>query len=387
MSESRLEKPVTESALLSRRAFVQMMGFAPVAARAGWARAMTCSSRVAYVGTMPGTRAGLEGPHEIRVYDVAGERWRLKQVVASAAPAWLTAHFNRRFLYVVNEVSQHEGLPTGTVETYALDSDGKLRFMHRRALSLSATAPRHLTLSPDGRNAIVAVHGGGAYNLIPIGKDGRLGRVTGIVKETGCDDCPEHRHGAHPQMAVFDATGRRVLAVDKGNDRLTVLELEDGGLAVRERYALNAGSGPQQIILHPAGRWLYVASLEGAVCGYAYDPARGRILGRVERVETGAQVTMALDPSGGFLYTADDEIGIRCWKVDGVSGNLAAARTRCESPGAIRAMTIESGGTALIALSDAHQGVVKAPIDPGSGRLGQPVLVASAPGLRSIAIL
>ncbi len=387
MSESRLEKPVTESALLSRRAFVQMMGFAPVAARAGWARAMTCSSRVAYVGTMPGTRAGLEGPHEIRVYDVAGERWRLKQVVASAAPAWLTAHFNRRFLYVVNEVSQHEGLPTGTVETYALDSDGKLRFMHRRALSLSATAPRHLTLSPDGRNAIVAVHGGGAYNLIPIGKDGRLGRVTGIVKETGCDDCPEHRHGAHPQMAVFDATGRRVLAVDKGNDRLTVLELEDGGLAVRERYALDAGSGPQQIILHPAGRWLYVASLGGAVCGYAYDPARGRILGRVERVETGAQVTMALDPSGGFLYTADDEIGIRCWKVDGVSGNLAAARTRCESPGAIRAMTIESGGTALIALSDAHQGVVKAPIDPGSGRLGQPVLVASAPGLRSIAIL
>lgn len=387
MSESRLEKPVTESALLSRRAFVQMMGFAPVAARAGWARAMTCSSRVAYVGTMPGTRAGLEGPHEIRVYDVAGERWRLKQVVASAAPAWLTAHFNRRFLYVVNEVSQHEGLPTGTVETYALDSDGKLRFMHRRALSLSATAPRHLTLSPDGRNAIVAVHGGGAYNLIPIGKDGRLGRVTGIVKETGCDDCPEHRHGAHPQMAVFDATGRRVLAVDKGSDRLTVLELEDGGLAVRERYALDAGSGPQQIILHPAGRWLYVASLGGAVCGYAYDPARGRILGRVERVETGAQVTMALDPSGGFLYTADDEIGIRCWKVDGVSGNLAAARTRCESPGAIRAMTIESGGTALIALSDAHQGVVKAPIDPGSGRLGQPVLVASAPGLRSIAIL
>ena len=388
MSECRLEQQVTKGAQLSRRTFVQMMGFAPLAVRPGWARAITCGSRVAYVGAMPASGAKREAQHEIRVYGIAGERWRLEQVVASAAPVSLTVHPNRRFLYVVNEVSRHEGLPTGTVEAYAVGGDGKLKFLNRRALSLSATGPRHLAVSPDGTWAMIAVQGGGAYNLLPIGNDGRLGRVTGIVKETGCGDFPEHQDGAHPQMAVFDATGRRMLAVDRGTDRLTVFELVDGGLAVRERYALDARSGPREIALHPAGRWLYVANeFDGSVCGFTYDATSGRVLGRVERVETGVEVTMALHPSGEFLYTADDETGIRCWKVNAANGGLAATRTRCESPGGIRAMTFESNGTALIALSDALESVVRVPIDPAGGRLGQPATVASAPGARSIAIL
>lgn len=348
---------------------------------------MTGGSRLAYLGTMPGPRAGLEAQHEIRVYRIAGERWKLQQVVACAAPFWLSLHPHRPLLYVVNEVIQHEGLPTGTIETYALDTDGTMAFMSRRALSLSATAPRHLALSSDARNAIVAVHGGGAYNLLPIGEDGRLERVTGIVKETGCGDAPDHQHGAHPQMAVFDATGRRVLALDQGTERLIILELQDGGLVVRQRYALDMGSGPRQMILHPAGRWLYVARLDGVVCGYAYDAARGRILDRVEWVETGAQVTLALHPSGEFLYSADDQTGMRCWKVNPANGRLAAAQAQCESPGGVRAITVERSGSALIALSDALEGVVKVPIHSGSGQLGQPVLAASAPGLRSIAII
>ena len=364
-----------------------MMGLAPVAAQTGWARTITCGSRVAYLGTMPGSRAGLEAQHEIRVYRVAGERWKLQQVVASRAPVWLTLHPERPLLYVVNEVSHHEGLPTGTIETYALDAVGRLAFANRRALSLSATAPRHLALSSSGRNAIVAVHGGGAYNLLPIGEDGRPERVTGIVKETGCGDHQEHQHGAHPQMAVFDATGRRALAVDQGTEQLIVLELQDGGLVVRQRYALDLGSGPRQMILHPAGRCLYVARLDGVVSGYAYDPARGRILGRVERLEAGIQVTLALHPSGEFLYSADDQTGIRCWKLNPANGRLTAARTRCEGPGGVRAITVDRNGDALIALSDTVEGVVQVPIHSRSGELGRPVFAASAPGVRSIAIV
>jgi 6-phosphogluconolactonase len=382
-----MEDRVTESAWLSRRAFVHIMGFAPFAARTGWARAMTSSSRFAYVGAIPGSQAGLEGRDEIRVYGIREERWRLKQVVASAAPVSLAVHPNRRFLYAVNEVDRHEGLPTGTVEAYAISAEGKLTFMNRRALSLSATSPRHLALSPDGRSAMVAVHGGGAYNLLSISEDGRLGRVTGIVKETGCGPCAEHQDTAHPQMAIFDAAGRHVLAVDMGTDRLSVLSMEDGKLTVRERYALDAASGPRQIALHPTGRWIYVANgLDGSVSGYEYDPMRRRVLGRVAQIEAGAGATMALHPSGKFLYTADDETGMRSWKVDAATGSLAAADKQ-ESVRGVRAMTFENAGADLIVLSDTLQGAVRLLIAPGSGRLCQPVLVASGPGMRSIVIL
>lgn len=382
-----------KSAKFSRRAFVGMIGLAPIGAeaervQAGWARVIRAGSRVAYVGVASGPAAGTEGKHEIRVYNIAGSHWRLIQVVASAAPAHLSLHPRGESLYVVNEISEHEGLPTGTVEAYSIDAGGRLTFVNRRALSLSATAPRHMTLSADGRSAIVSVNGGGAYNSISIGEDGRLGRVTGIVKEIGCGDRLEQQRGAHPQMAVFDRTGRRVLAVDSGTERLTVLSLEDGAVTLQQRYALEPGSGPRQIALHAAGTFLYVAGGRGGtVCVYAYEPAGGRILGRVQRVEAGPDVTLALHPAGRFLYTADDETGIRCWKVNAADGGLWEAHARCDSPGGLGAMTFENGGTALIALSDAKQGVFRIPIDPVSGALGQPTQVAFEPGLRSIVLL
>jgi 6-phosphogluconolactonase len=382
-----LEEWVIKSALLSRRAFVRTMGFAPFAVRTGWVRAVTSASRVAYAGTVCKPQAGLTKQDEIRVYGLCAERWRLKQVVASAAPVSLTVHPNRRFLYAVNEVDRHEGLPTGTVEAYAIDAAGKLTFLNRKALALSATSPRHLAISPDGKSAMVAVHGGGAYNLLSIGQDGRLGRVAGIVKETGCGPCAEHQDSAHPQMSVFDRTGRHVLAVDMGTDRLSVLSIEGGKLEVRERHALDAGSGPRQIAQHPAGRWIYVANgLDGSVCGYEYDPMGRLVLGRVAHIEAGAGATMALHPSGEFLYTAADGTGIRGWKVDAATGRLTEAHKRPESFGGVCAMTFEFKGAGLIVLSDAMEGVVRLPIASGSGRLGQPELVASAPGLRSIVI-
>lgn len=375
---------MTKSAWMSRRSFVHMMGFAPIAARAGWAQAITSGRQVAYAGIMSGSLAERD---EIRVYGIGGDRWKLKQIVASATPVSLAVHPNRRFLYAVNEVDRYEGLPTGTVEAYSIDAEGRLTFLNRRALSLSATLPRHLALSPDGRSAMVAVHGGGAYNLLSIGEDGQIGSVIGILKETGCGPCAEHQDTAHPQMAVFDDTGRRALAVDMGSDRLNVLSMEDGNLAASERYTLDAGSGPRQLALHPAGRWIYVAnSLDGSVSGYDYDRMSGRVLGLVAQVETGIGAAMALHPSGEFLYTSADDTGLRSWKVDAATGKLTEADEQ-ESPGGVRAMTFEKKGAGLIVLSDALQGVVRLSVALGSGRLGEPALMASGPGLRSIAIL
>ena len=100
-------------------------------------------------------------------------------VTSSAAPSSLALDASERFLYAVNEVDEYEGLPSGTVEAYAIDAaDGTLTFVNRQSLSLSATAPRHAAVSPDGRSLVVAVHGGGAYNVLPLGN--RWKRGSGI---------------------------------------------------------------------------------------------------------------------------------------------------------------------------------------------------------------
>ena len=168
---------------LNRRNFVQLMGTASlgvVGARASWLAAETSPARFAYAGY-----ATSEG-HGIQVFAVKGARWTPTQTVASASPAFLALDPTERFLYAVNDKDSHEGLPMGTIEAYAIDAhDGGLTLLNRQPLSLSGVRPRHLAVAPDGRRVVVAIDGGGAYNMLPIGEDGRLGRVSGILKETG----------------------------------------------------------------------------------------------------------------------------------------------------------------------------------------------------------
>ncbi|BDC48144.1 hypothetical protein F183_A04600 [Bryobacterales bacterium F-183] len=116
--------------------------------------------------------------------------------VASASPVSLAAHPNGGFLYVVNAVGEYEFLPRGTVETYDLD----LRLLAKTPLSLSGVYPSDIALSPDGRYAVVAITGGRAYNVLPVGADGVLREPVQIVK----------RYGVEPERVAFDVTGRKV---------------------------------------------------------------------------------------------------------------------------------------------------------------------------------
>ena len=112
---------------------------------------------------------------------------RVYSAYPSRAPACLLLSPAQRTLYVANEVDVHEGLPRGTVEAYRVDPlDGRLTLLARRPLSLSATRPRHMALSPDGKLLAVAAYGGGIYNLLPIAEDGSIGSPSSIYKEAGC---------------------------------------------------------------------------------------------------------------------------------------------------------------------------------------------------------
>ncbi|MDQ1450777.1 MAG: 6-phosphogluconolactonase, partial [Acidobacteriaceae bacterium] len=345
----------------SRREFVQLAGSslgamsygAPLLARATRADRRV-APRFAYVG-FGGEGAKDEG---IAVFDLRGGRWKPAGVVASVAPSSLALDVSERFLYAVNEVHEYEGLPSGTVEAYAIDTaDGSLKLVNRQKLSLSATAPRHAAVSPDGRALVVAVHGGGAYNVLPLGNDGSVGAVSGILKETGSGPHDEQR-SAHPQMVVFDRAGR-VVSADLGSDRLSVLKLDAARLSIAGRYAAQAGDGPRQIAFHPDGRLLFVANeLDASVACYGYDAEEGRIVERLGQVATACDgnaggVVMAVDPAGEFLYTAHrrGSDGVSMWRVARSTGGLQRLQVVDESGPRLHEMTMTADGTSLIGLS------------------------------------
>ena len=198
---------------LDRRRFLQIAGSASLVSAVGGRFGWASTARFVYIGA----------EHAIHVYSVsADERLVERQTIVSALPVAMAIHGGR--LYVANGVSQYGNLPRGSVEAYAIDrATGRLEWMNRVPLSLSGTAPRDLAVAPNGRSVVVAVHGGGAYNVLSLDEDGRLGRVSGILKEVGSGPHPSQTT-AHPAAVMFDREGR-VLTADQGSDRLNVLAL------------------------------------------------------------------------------------------------------------------------------------------------------------------
>jgi len=208
----------------------------------------------------------------------------------------------------------------------------------------------------------VAVHGGGAYNVLPLRKDGSVGAVSGILKETGSGPHDKQR-SAHPQMVVFDRAGR-VVSADLGSDRLSVLKLDTARLSIAGRYAAQAGDGPRQIAFHPDGRLLFVANeLDASVACYGYDAEEGRIIGTLSHVATACDgstgVLMAVDPAGEFLYTAHrrGSGGVSMWRVAPSTGGLQRLQVVDEDGPRLHEMTMTADGKSLLGLSRVDGGV------------------------------
>jgi 6-phosphogluconolactonase len=377
-------------AWITRRWFVQMTGMTALGA---WAKRSPATvsptdptnskrSRFAFVGAMGNSPA-------IHVYAIDGEHWQHQQIVASEAPASLALHPSGEALYVLNEVSEYRHLPSGMVTAYRLDpKTGQLALLGLQSLSLSATMPRHIAVAPDGKNLVVAVHGGGAYNLLPILPDGQVGEVCGILKETGCGPVAEHQETAHPQAVLFDTTGSRVIAADLGNDRVSVLSLEDT-LRIQERHPLPAGSGPRHLALHPSGHLLYVAhALDGSISGFAYDPHIGKIGEQLAQIRGGFGGPLAIHPTGNFLYAANrDEV--TTWRIDNFTGALRPLQSRNIGNrieiNDVHGMIIVANGSELTALIP--DGVMRIKVNPVSGRLDCPSRLAFVPDARCITVL
>lgn len=356
---------------LNRRHFLHMAGGASLwgvaGERLGWA-ARTGS--FAYIGT----------EHAIRVYSISsGDRFLLRQTIASAHPVAMAISGGR--LYVANGVSQYGNLPRGSVEAYAIDATtGQLELLNRVPLSLSGISPRDLAIAPDGGSIIVAVHGGGAYNLLPIEEDGRLGRVSGILKEMGSGPHPLQA-AAHPSAVVFDRVGR-VLAADQGADRLSVLALSDGTLSVFGRCKVTPGSGPSSLVLHPDGRRVYVAqAFHGSISSFAYD-AKGALDCKqiVAASAMGEVAALAIHPSGETLYSFHGH-ELQTWEVAADGSLLPLQRVEGVSASKLHVM---ADGESLLALNS--NAVLRMKIDATNHLLSPPVKAASISRPLSLAV-
>ena len=351
----------------NRREFVQLIGYSTLSSAGLCSSLLPASARssvrFAYVATERDA---------IHVYAAGRTEWTLVQTITSERPATLAVARDGKALYAVNEVNVHNGLPMGTVEAFTIGADGHLTKLNRQPLSLSATMPRHAAISPDGKNLLVAVREGGAYNVLPIAADGSLERVSAVLKEIGVE-----RDGvssvARPHAVAFDTVGR-VIAADTGTGRVSVLGLSGEGLGIHARVESENGVAVSHVAMHPSGNALYAMREDGIVC-YGYDAAAGKIEEKRQHLKMmcSEDAALAVHRSGNFVYASRPQGAVAVWTVDRSTGRLSAAAADGSAMDKLRAMEMAPEGDSLIAVTRDGR-VTESFIDATSGRLSPATL-------------
>jgi 6-phosphogluconolactonase len=300
------------------------------------------------------------------------------QQVQSANPSFVALGPSRRFLYVINEIDDYEGQKSGSAEAYAIDpNNGMIKLLNRQ--SLNSPIPAHLAVDPTGHHLAVANYIGGDFVVLPIEVDGRLGPVSGEVKDTGSGPNEKRQEAPHPHSVVFDPAGRFVAAADLGIDKVQVFRLIDGGLARVSEAPVAPGAGPRHIAFDLGGKRFYVVNeLNATVTAFAYDAATGQIGKELQTVSTEpagydgphSAAEIAVHPSGRFLYASNrGHNSIVGYRIDPSTGSLSLIGFATQSVNFPRNFAIDPSGRWLYVANQKSDTIVQFECNPETGEL------------------
>jgi len=336
-----------------------------------WAQAdATERPLVAYVGTytsplknMKATQVDLppgngRGIHLFEVDRSTGAMSASGVYEMGTSPSALVLNKPRTTLYSANETERIGDNEAGSVSAFAVDPvDGSLTLLN--SVNSGGKGPAHLSIHPSGEYVLVANYFAGSVAVLPIRDDGSLGEATDVKQDVGhvgparAESAPSGSFAfsghdqVHAHMIESDPSGRFVLHVDLGQDRIYVWKFDDGQGTLTPNtpafVSLPPGDGPRHFHFHPNGRWLYSLQEEGStVVLFDYDVATGRLSERqtISSLPPGYSGSnfcsgILVSDDGRFVYVGNrlhDSIGIFAVEDDGELSWVADEWTRGDYP-------------------------------------------------------
>jgi len=337
----------------------------------------------------PGNGRGI---HLFRVDRSSGALSPAGVVEMGTSPSCLALNSAGTQLYSVNETDRVGDDKQGSVSAFSVSrTDGSLKLLN--TVRSGGAGPTYVSVHPAGRHLLVANYFGGSVSVLPIQADGRLGEATDVKVDAGPVGPTRAAHAppgsfafsghdrTHAHMIQADPSGRFVLHVDLGLDRIYVWKFDDqrGTLAPSDppSVALPPGDGPRHFHFHPNGRWFYSIQEEGSTLAlFDYDGASGRLSPRqtVSTLPPGfagsnfcSEVLVSAD--GRFVYAGNrlhDSIGIFAVGADGTLTFVGEEWTRGNYP---RSFAFDPTGRFLYCCNQRGDTVAVFRVDRGSGAL------------------
>ena len=264
----------------------------------------TSAPLIAYVGTFssplrdvlptqvdlpPGNGRGI---HLFQVNRSTGALKAVGIYEMGTSPSCLALNAAGTCLYSANETDHVGKQNEGTVSAFAIERGGGLRLLNTRPSG--GAGPTFVSVHPSGRFLLVANYFGGSVAVLPILPNGHLGAATDVKMDAGpigstkATNAPNGSFAisghdrTHAHMIQADQTGRFVLHVDLGLDRIYVWRFDEqaGVLTPNDPpwVSLPPGDGPRHFAFHPNGRLFYSIQEEGStIAVFDYDTAKGTL--------------------------------------------------------------------------------------------------------------
>lgn len=229
--------------------------------------------------------------------------------VVTPNPSYLAVSPDQQYVYAVNEVGAGEG--GGKVSAFRFDnSSGKLTLLNQQ--SAEGEHPCYITVDKRGKWVIVGNYSSGNIAVLPIAKDGTLGKAVTTVQHNGSGTHPRQEK-PHVHQTVLSKDNRFLYVPDLGIDKLMIYAFNEknGELKpVDTTLKLPDGSGPRHFDFHPSQKWAYLLQeLSGnvtvfATAGGRLHPVQTTSVLPAGFAESFTTADVHVSPDGKFLYTS-----------------------------------------------------------------------------------
>ncbi len=338
-----------------------------------------------FIGTNTGKNTTSKGIYSADFDPETGKLSEPKIAAEYQNPGFLAQHPTKPILYACGQPTKPFTDGTGSVAAFEIGADHALKFLGEA--SSGAMVACHLAVDATGRTVALASYGDGKISTVRLDENGVPKNVASVISNQGSGPNKSRQEGPHAHGVYFDKTNARLLVPDLGLDKVLVYPFDAATSKLVDALpplATSPGAGPRHMAFSPDEKHAYVINeLDCTVLAVSMDGFKA--LGTVKTLPDGfmgsnttAEIEVSAD--GRFVYASNrghDSIAV--FRRDAESGGLTFLQHAPCGGKTPRHFKIAPGGKWLLCgHMDSHT-ISVLPLDPASGKLGEPVCTVKSP--------
>lgn len=342
------------------------------------------------------TTGSSKGIAVYRFYAENGRLAYLSQIDGVDNPSYLTLSKNNKFIYAVNEVDK------GEVSSFSFEpKTGKMVLINKQPSE--GANPCYIAVDKAQKNIFVANYSSGTVAVMPLGKDGSIGKATQTLHDNGHGPNKERQEAAHAHMSILSPDEKYLLYNDLGTDKVNVLRYKPSKDKPLEPstppfVSVKPGEGPRHLEFSLDKKHAYLVTEMGSnVIMFDYDNGKLTQKQSITLLAEGfkgqtAGAAIHLSPDGRFLYASNrlETNEIIVYAVNQQTGELTFVQRQSSFGKNPRDFAIDPTGKFMVVANQNSDSIYVFRIDTATGRItptgfkldiGNPVCLKFAPAL------